>query len=164
MAKIETEETLKMVDNFSIRVEKLSLDYLMELTLKAKQEWYDIHPRYKKNYVAFYDDCEVDDDEFEYYEIMDYDCDICGHFEIEFLENDVYNAPKEVIDRWIVNYIRHKLTDYEKELEKINGRYGEIEAREKYRYLLAEQMKKTYPELIKAIEINMLNSTSNIVE
>ena len=82
---------------------------------------------------------------------------------IEFLENDVYNAPKEVIDRWIVNYIRHKLTDYEKELEKINGRYGKIEAREKYRYLLAEQMKKTYPELIKAIEINMLNSTSNIV-
>lgn len=68
------------------------------------------------------------------------------------------------IDRWIVNYIRHKLTDYEKELEKINGRYGEIEAREKYRYLLAEQMKKTYPELIKAIQINMLNSTSNIVE
>jgi len=150
--RIEADETIKMVDTFSTTVKRISLEELRENTLKAKEEWNKIHPRYKLEYNEY--DFE---DDYDYYSFLGYPCDSYGYYEKVYYETDVYNAPKEVIDRWIVNYIRHKLTDYEEEIKKLEFRCGSKEAIKKYRMLLAEEMKKVYPELQNVIDKNMLN-------
>ena len=57
----------------------------------------------------------------------------------------------------MVNYIRHKLTNYDEELERIYGRLARKEAYIKYKDILAAEMKKVYPELEKDIDKYMLH-------
>lgn len=80
----------------SIKIEVLSDDELRSRTLQKKQQWYDSHPYYLEDYL----------DE-------------------EIVEN-AYEADEDTLVRWIVNYIRHNLIDYDYFLYKIHGKIGSI--------------------------------------
>lgn len=150
--EIEREETVKMVDNFSISVERIPLEELRERTLKAKDEWYHIHPPYKKIFIEFL----FPEEEIVEAEYLGDKYTNSGYYDYMYFDYDVYNAPQDVIDRWIVNYIRHNLSEYDMERRKLAGRIGQGEAHKKYKYNLSEEMKKTYPELENEINKYMI--------
>ena len=137
--KKKEDETLKLVDDFSIEVERISIEELRNKTLSSKQEWYDMHPKIIKTYIG-------DDEE----EILPFSEDYISSYDDYIyteIERNAYNAPEEVIRRWMVSYIRHNLTNYEKELEKLSNRHGQWSAYSKYKYILSKEMKRVYPEL-----------------
>ena len=150
---VETQKknTISMVDKFSIIVERLTLEDLKEITLKDKQNWYDIHPKYIRYDVREYAD--YDEDDIYYFEN--------GYYENEYIERNAYTAPEEVVKRWMVNYIRHKLTNYDEELKRICGRLAREKAYAKYKNILAAEMKKVYPELEKEIDKYMLGISTD---
>lgn len=152
-------ETMKLVDEFSILVKRISIEELEVKTLEYKRKWFKEHPKVEKMYI---DDYEYDDDySFYEYENAGYLHDFQGYFEYVEIYNDVDNVPEEVKKRWMVSYIRHHLTNYDEELEKIKGRKGEQLAYEKYRRILAEEIKKVYPELEKEIDKYMLKNNEH---
>lgn len=59
----------------------------------------------------------------------------------------VYSADLETLARWEINYIRHNLTNYDDELEKLYRQVGKTDAYYEYRKNLMEKIKETYPEL-----------------
>ncbi len=69
---------------------------------------------------------------------------------------DAYLADEETIKRWIVNFIRHNLSDYEEQLEILEGRTGKNKGYWHFKIKLAEEMKKVYPELQKDIDKYMI--------
>lgn len=69
---------------------------------------------------------------------------------------DAYLADEETIKRWIVNFIRHNLSDYEEQLEILEGRTGKNKGYWHFKMKLAEEMKKVYPELQQDIDKYML--------
>lgn len=70
--------------------------------------------------------------------------------------NDAYSAPEDVVKRWMVNFIRHNLTNYDEELEKLYGKTGKHIGYMHYKEKLANEMKKVYPELKGEIDLYML--------
>lgn len=77
---------------------------------------------------------------------------------------NAYLAPKEDVERWKVNYIRHNLSNYDEQLEMLKRKTGKLIAYVHYREKLAEEMKRVYPELEKAINQYMLDIQENSVE
>lgn len=59
----------------------------------------------------------------------------------------VSEADEETIRRWEINYIRHNLTNYDAELEKLYRKIGKNEAYISYKKILIEKIFETYPEL-----------------
>lgn len=53
----------------------------------------------------------------------------------------------ETLARWMINYIRHNLTNYDKILDNIKGKFGVEEAYIKYKKILMLKIKEVYPEL-----------------
>ena len=146
---VETKKnnTIAMVDKFSLNVKRLDLEELKEITLRDKQEWYDTHTKYIRYDVRDYEDYE---EEYDYYLFGE------SYYEYEYIERNAYTASEDVVKRWMVNYIRHKLTNYDEELERIYKRIGRVEAYDKYKNILATEMKNVYPELEEDIDEYML--------
>ena len=69
---------------------------------------------------------------------------------------NAYSADEETIKRWMVNFIRHNLSDYEEQLEILEGRTGKNKGYWHFKIKLAEEMKRVYPELEKDIDKYML--------
>lgn len=61
-------------------------------------------------------------------------------------------ADEETILRWELNFIRHNLTNYDDELQKIFGKIGKDNVYWLYRDELMSKIFETYPELEKRIE------------
>lgn len=59
----------------------------------------------------------------------------------------VYIADPETLVRWEINYIRHNLTNYDYELEKLYRQIGKSDAYFEYRKNLMKKIKEVYPEL-----------------
>lgn len=53
----------------------------------------------------------------------------------------------ETLARWMINYIRHNLTNYDEILDNIKGKFGVEEAYIKYKKILMLKIKEVYPEL-----------------
>lgn len=53
----------------------------------------------------------------------------------------------ETLSRWMINYIRHNLTNYDEILDNIKGKFGVEEAYIKYKKILMLKIKEVYPEL-----------------
>lgn len=71
-----------------------------------------------------------------------------GYYESQ----DAYCADDRTVERWMVNYIRHNLTSYDKDLEMLFGRVGKGNA---YRYLnevVYDKICEAYPDLKEACE------------
>ena len=62
-------------------------------------------------------------------------------------ENPYYDyADNETVDRWVVNYIRHCLTNYDIELYNLKGRTGKEEAYCKYKNAVLSEIANVYPK------------------
>ncbi len=61
--------------------------------------------------------------------------------------DSVYYADEETIHRWEINFIRHNLSNYDEELQKLFGQVGKEEAYLQYREQLMKKIYEVYPEL-----------------
>lgn len=102
----------------SISIQVLPEEELKDLTLKAKQEWYDQFPHYSEDDI--------------YHEYP--------------MPNNAYDADKKTVNRWIVNYIRHKLVNYDSFLGDIDGKVGSVEAYPEVKVAVLEKIAATYPQ------------------
>lgn len=59
----------------------------------------------------------------------------------------VNEADEKTIARWVVNYIRHQLTNYDHNLQVIKGKFGESKEYQRYSDAINDKIKSTYPEL-----------------
>lgn len=59
---------------------------------------------------------------------------------------NAYETDKQTINRWVVNYIRHNLTDYDENLYNIFGKVGCHDAYIKYRKAVLNKIVESYPE------------------
>lgn len=58
-----------------------------------------------------------------------------------------YGADAQTLDRWMVNYIRHNLTEYDEELDRLYGKTGRTEAYFLFFKAVMEKIATVYPEL-----------------
>jgi len=58
----------------------------------------------------------------------------------------------EHIDRWVVNVIRHELSNYDRELETMKGKVGISDAYYKYRNAVLDEIAKIYPKYAEECE------------
>lgn len=61
-------------------------------------------------------------------------------------------ADDETVLRWELNYIRHNLSNYDNELEKLYGKVGKDTVYSKYRNQLMNKIFEVYPELKEEVE------------
>lgn len=61
------------------------------------------------------------------------------------------SAPRDVIERWMVNYIRHHLTRYDRELWELSGRTGCHEEYRRFKTAVLNAIMDAYPELADAV-------------
>ena len=61
--------------------------------------------------------------------------------------NDAYSADESTRERWMVNYIRHNLTEYEDGLDNLYGRTGKDDAYHMLYQAVMEKIALVYPEL-----------------
>ena len=61
--------------------------------------------------------------------------------------DSVFFADEETILRWEINFIRHNLSNYDDELEKLYGKVGKDMVYSKYRNQLMNKIFEVYPEL-----------------
>lgn len=70
-----------------------------------------------------------------------------------YLKEDTYeDAPQEVKDRWAVNYIRHNLTQYEKELYYNHNKVGCNKAYILYKNAVLSKIAEVYPQYAQECE------------
>lgn len=60
---------------------------------------------------------------------------------------DAYSADDATVRRWMVNYIRHDLTDYDADLYSIKGKVGREELYHKLKATVLRKIAIVYPEL-----------------
>ena len=68
---------------------------------------------------------------------------------------NVYDADEYTINRWIVNYIRHNLVDYDKNLLEFKGRVGTNDAYVQYKHDVLEKIAEAYPKYADECEDQM---------
>lgn len=56
-------------------------------------------------------------------------------------------APEETVRRWMVNHIRHNMTEYDSALLTVNGKVGKDEAYRKFKNIVLDKIAEEYPEL-----------------
>lgn len=74
--------------------------------------------------------------------------------QLEYLDkNQDFTCPDEyTVRRWMVNYIRHKLTNYDSELYNLSGCVGKNEAYKLYKCAVLDEIAKAYPYLSNACQ------------
>lgn len=76
----------------------------------------------------------------------DYQWDEYG-WEYHDMPKDAYSADNGTVARWMVNYIRHNLTEYEESLFLLKGRVGKGVAYNTYKCAILDKIAAAYPEL-----------------
>lgn len=76
----------------------------------------------------------------------EYQDDLCGN---GWSYHDVENACEDVINRWVVNYIRHNLIDYDEKLRDIKGKIGVSIGYSTYKNLILKRIAQVYPKYAK---------------
>ena len=114
----------------SISISILPDDELRKRTLQEKQNWYNRHPHYN-NYDDEYSDLD------------------------EPIYKDVHEADEDTLIRWIVNYIRHNLVDYDNFLYKISGKVGSIGVYPEIKTAVLEKIAVAYPQYKEECERQM---------
>lgn len=61
-------------------------------------------------------------------------------------------APEETVRRWMVNHIRHNMTEYDSALLIVNGKVGKDEAYRKFKNIVLDKIAEAYPELAEECE------------
>ena len=68
-------------------------------------------------------------------------------FSIENFENDYTNIDKNTLDRWMVNYIRHNLTNYDLFVDNLYKKIGKQQGYFNLKSKILDEIGKIYPEL-----------------
>lgn len=71
-------------------------------------------------------------------------------------ERNAYQADQDTVDRWCVNYIRHKLTRYDKDLYSMKGKVGCHDAYADYKAAVLDKIAETYPEYADECEMQKI--------
>lgn len=61
-------------------------------------------------------------------------------------DRDAYSADEATKDRWMVNYIRHNLTDYDEGLWRMSGMVGCHDEYARYKNAVLDRIAQAYPE------------------
>ena len=64
-------------------------------------------------------------------------------------QKDARQAPEYMIRRWSIQFIRHRLTNYDEIVESFKDRVGQPEAYKLMQKLFADKISETYPEFSK---------------
>lgn len=70
-------------------------------------------------------------------------------------------ADEETVLRWEINFIRHNLSNYDNELDKLYGKVGKTVVYSQYRNQLMSKIFEVYPELKAKIDELEQNNTEN---
>lgn len=73
----------------------------------------------------------------------DYQCELRGYDYPNFASD----ANEETVQRWMVNYLRHSATSYDRDILKLYGRTGKAEVYSEFYIGLMRKIEATYPEL-----------------
>lgn len=73
----------------------------------------------------------------------------------EPIYKDVHEADEDTLIRWIVNYIRHNLVDYDNFLYKISGKVGSIGVYPEIKTAVLEKIAVAYPQYKEECERQM---------
>lgn len=69
------------------------------------------------------------------------------HHEFGYLKmKDFRDADKETVNRWVVNYIRHKLTRYDKKIQAFERKVGKNEAYVLFQNMVMDCISEVYPK------------------
>ncbi len=63
------------------------------------------------------------------------------------IEADAWRAPDETVNRWMVNYIRHRLTTYDDVLYCVKGKVGANAIHPRYKNIVLRKIAEAYPAL-----------------
>ena len=63
----------------------------------------------------------------------------------------------DTLVRWVVNYIRHKLTNYDRDLINLNGQTGKDRAYTSYKQIVLQKIAEVYPQYAQECENQMEN-------
>lgn len=69
------------------------------------------------------------------------------------------SADEATVNRWVVNYIRHKLTSYDKKLLQLEGKVGKDKAYCLFRNLLLERIAEAYPKYAEECHRQMVDDS-----
>lgn len=61
-------------------------------------------------------------------------------------DTSVYGADEKVIKRWVVNYIRHNLTAYDRDLYSMSGKVGCNIEYKRYKNAVLDKIAEAYPK------------------
>ena len=73
-------------------------------------------------------------------------------YDYEDYEYYHFDPPKETVERWMVNHVRHNLTAYDEELYEMKGKVGISEAYVLYKRKVLEAIAVAYPYLTEEVE------------
>lgn len=68
------------------------------------------------------------------------------YYQHDNYDTSVYGANEEVIKRWVVNYIRHNLTAYDRDLYSMSGKVGCNIEYKRYKNAVLDKIAEAYPE------------------
>ncbi len=134
------EKMVEIANSFEIRI--IPDDELIEKVLKHNEEriennlWQSMLYYERKVDRYIYDEYESYDDVCQEYE------DACYEY-----ENFTLRTPnEETLNRWVVNYIRHNLVNYDYTLGENRGKVGKDEAYPVYKKAVLERIATVYPK------------------
>ena len=134
------EKMVEIANSFEIRI--IPDDELIEKVLKHNEEriennlWQSMLYYERKVDRYIYDEYESYDDVCQEYE------DACYEY-----ENFTLRTPnEETLNRWVVNYIRHNLVNYDYTLGENRGKVGKDEPYPAYKKAVLERIATVYPK------------------
>lgn len=111
----------------SIQIKVLPDSLLQEKALESKQTWYEMNQLERYGYI---DPSDIP---------------------------NVYTADKNTVNRWVVNYIRHNLVQYDNFLERIYGKVGVHDTYIDTKIFILEKIADAYPKYSKECERQISN-------
>ena len=135
---VETKK-VNLVEKMSLLAESIAVsiiptEKLIEIVLEEQKATI----KYRLEQAEAYYERQLYENGSEYYEEYEEAVEANVHF--------VFRRPSdEVLNRWIVNYIRHNCTSYDQELLEICGKVGHEEAYSEFKKRLLQKIAVVYP-------------------
>lgn len=145
-------EMLDIADHITIKI--LPDDKLRKRTIEAKKAWHNAHRRYHR-----FRDYDFYDDDYDYEDSYYDDSD---SYEYDYEDFDYDDVSEPMMNRWVVNYIRHNLISYDEALENLWGKVGKEDAYVNFKNAILERIAQAYPKYADECKNQMLHSYSEV--
>lgn len=154
------------MNNEKFIVYKTESDKRRQSAKKAVQTKYDkLHKEVEKKISEIYVQ-KIDNDRLRKETLRNkqawYDYQECIRNKCSYM--DAYSANEDTQKRWMVNFIRHNLMDYDDDLYKMSGKTGCHREYVNYKSAVLQKIAETYPELAEECQRQMTRDiNSNIM-